>query len=131
MPNNQKALVQIGEAAAQTDLSLRTLRHWDDVGLVRPSARSNGGFRMYSQADIKRIQVIKSMKPLALSLAEIQELLGLIESADAQGVESRKLERRVRHYMDRTRVCIARLNRDLDYATELLEILAAAAPTKG
>jgi DNA-binding transcriptional MerR regulator len=45
-------MMQIGEAAERVGLSLRTIRHWDEVGLVVPSARSNGGFRLYTEADI-------------------------------------------------------------------------------
>lgn len=123
----QQGLIQIGPAAAQTGLSLRTLRHWDEIGLVRPSARSNGGFRLYSEADIRRIHVIKSMKPLALSLVEIEELLELVESADVAVAEGPERARRVSHYRDRTRSCISRLNVHLAYATDLLEILEARA----
>lgn len=120
-------LMQIGQAAARAGLSLRTLRHWDEVGLVTPSARSNGGFRLYSEADIKRILVIKSMKPLDLSLEEIRELLELVESASDREAATPERAERVNHYEDRTRSCISRLYRHLAYATELLEMLEAPA----
>ena len=45
-------VMQIGEVAARTELSLRSLRHWEDVGLLRPSGRSDGGFRLYTPADV-------------------------------------------------------------------------------
>ena len=40
------AVMQIGEVAARTGLSLRSLRHWEEVGLLRPSGRTDGGFRL-------------------------------------------------------------------------------------
>ena len=117
--------MQIGQAAGRTGLSLRTLRHWDDVGLVTPSARSNGGFRLYSEADITRINVIKTMKPLDLSLEEIRELLDLVELAADPEAATPERTMRVNNYRDRTRSCISRLRRDLAYASDLLGILEA------
>jgi MerR family copper efflux transcriptional regulator len=116
-------LVQIGDAAERTEMSLRTLRHWNDIGLVVPSARSNGGFRLYSEADIQRIQVIKSMKPLSLTLEEIRELLELLETSENPQAATPERDRLLNHYADRTRSRISSLNRDLVYATGLLEML--------
>jgi hypothetical protein len=47
--------MHIGEVAARTELSLRSLRHWDEVGLLRPSGRTDGGFRLYTEADVEKI----------------------------------------------------------------------------
>jgi DNA-binding transcriptional MerR regulator len=126
MTTSAESLMQIGQAAERTGLSLRTLRHWDDVGLVRPSARSNGGFRLYSEGDLERIRVIKSMKPLALSLEEIRELLELVQSPSAVGTAANERAERVAHYRDATISCISRLQRDLAYAEDLLETLEKA-----
>ncbi|CAM5727047.1 hypothetical protein SBADM41S_09163 [Streptomyces badius] len=46
--------MQIGEVAARTELSLRTIRHYEETGLVVPSARSRGGFRLYTEYDVAR-----------------------------------------------------------------------------
>jgi MerR family copper efflux transcriptional regulator len=70
-------IYQIGEVADLVHLSLRTLRHWDEVGLVRPSGRSTGGFRLYTDRDVELLLLAKSMKPLDFSLDEMSELLGL------------------------------------------------------
>jgi len=72
-------LMQIGEVAERTGLSLRTIRYYEEVGLVVPSARSQGGFRLYTDADIDRLLVIKRMKPLDLSLEQVRELLGIVD----------------------------------------------------
>jgi len=66
---------QIGEVAEVVGLSLRTIRHYEDVGLVPPSGRSAGGFRLYTDDDIERLRLVKQMKPLDFSLEEMRELL--------------------------------------------------------
>ena len=67
--------MQIGQVAARTELSITTVRHYDEVGLVTPSARSTGGFRLYTEADVERLLVIRRMKPLGFTLAEMRDLL--------------------------------------------------------
>ncbi|MGS0685726.1 MerR family transcriptional regulator [Nakamurella sp. GG22] len=69
--------LQIGEVAARTNLSIRTIRHWEEVGLLRPSARSRGGFRLYSEEDVARLRLLRFMKPLNFSLEQMRELLEL------------------------------------------------------
>ena len=81
---NTAGRMQIGEVAERIGLSLRTIRHYEEVGLAVPSARSDGGFRLYAEADVERLRVIMQMKPLGFSLEEMGELLGLLEAgADA------------------------------------------------
>ncbi|MFR9801727.1 MerR family transcriptional regulator [Pseudonocardia sp. RS010] len=71
-------MLQIGEVATRVGLSLRTLRHWDEVGLVVPSARSAGGFRLYTEEDVELLLFVKSLKPLELPLDQIGDLVRLI-----------------------------------------------------
>jgi DNA-binding transcriptional MerR regulator len=66
---------QIGEVADKVGLSLRTIRHYEEVGLVPPSGRSAGGFRLYTDEDIDRLRLVKHMKPLDFSLEEMRDLL--------------------------------------------------------
>lgn len=73
------ALMQIGEVAERTGLSLRTIRYYEEVGLVVPSARSQGGFRLYTDPDVDRLHVVKRMKPLDFSLEQMRELLEIID----------------------------------------------------
>ena len=70
---------QIGEVAEAVGLSLPTIRYYDEVDLVPPSGRSPGGFRLYTDADIERLRVVMSMKPLELSIDEIRNLLSMSE----------------------------------------------------
>jgi MerR family transcriptional regulator, copper efflux regulator len=72
-------LVQIGEVAERTGLSLRTIRYYEEVGIVVPSARSQGGFRLYTDTDVARLEVVKRMKPLGFSLDQTRDLLGALD----------------------------------------------------
>ena len=72
--------MQIGEAAKRIGLSIRTIRHYEDAGLVVPSARSEGGFRLYTDPDLDRLRVVKRMKPLGFTLEEMRDLLRLLDA---------------------------------------------------
>ncbi len=70
------ARYQIGEVAQRTGVTQRTLRFYEEKELLRPSERMQGGFRLYSEADIRRIEFIKQLQNLlGLSLAEIKEMV--------------------------------------------------------
>ena len=70
----REPLMQIGAVAQMVTLSLRTVRHYEDAGLVRPKARTVGGFRLYDQETIARLLLIKQMKPLGFTLEEMRLL---------------------------------------------------------
>lgn len=70
---------QIGEVADEVGLSLRTIRYYEEIGLVEPSGRTEGGFRLYTDSDLERLRLVKALKPVGMSLETIAELL---ESAD-------------------------------------------------
>ena len=74
--------VQIGEVADRTELSLRTIRYYEEMGLVTPSSRTTGGFRLYSELDVSRLLLIKRMKPLDFSLDEMREVLGILDNLE-------------------------------------------------
>jgi MerR family transcriptional regulator, copper efflux regulator len=73
-----EGLLQIGQVADRTGLSLRTIRFYEENGLVPPTGRSAGGFRLYDEDAVARLEVIKRMKPLGFTLEEMQELLTLL-----------------------------------------------------
>lgn len=77
---NTEDTMHIGEVAERTSLSLRTLRHYDDIDLVTPSGRTEGGFRLYTEADVARIMLIRRMKPLGYSLDEMRDVLSVFDA---------------------------------------------------
>lgn len=75
-------MMHIGELAERTGLSLRTIRHYDEVGLLTPSGRSVGGFRLYTHDDFAKLMLIRRMKPLGFTLEEMTDLLRIIQTLD-------------------------------------------------
>jgi len=80
--------MQIGEVAERTGLSLRTIRHYEEVDLVTPSARSKGGFRLYTENDVERLMVVRRMKPLGFSLEEMRDLLQITDQLSLPDAEA-------------------------------------------
>jgi len=68
-------LLKVGELAKQTGLTVRALHHYDDIGLLQPSVRSDAGYRLYSPKDIARLYQIQALRGLGMSLAEIYTVL--------------------------------------------------------
>lgn len=75
-----EGLMQIGEVAERTGLSLRTIRYYEEMQLVVPTGRSQGGFRLYDADDVERLQLVKHMKPLDFSLEEMRDLLRILDA---------------------------------------------------
>ena len=68
-------MYQIGEVATLAKVSIRLLRHYDEIGLLVPSGRSEAGYRLYSRADLQRLQVILFYRTLEFPLDAIQRLM--------------------------------------------------------
>ena len=66
---------KIGELARATGLTVRTLHHYDSLGLLRPSERSPAGYRLYGAEDVVRLQKIVSLRRLGFSLDAIRDCL--------------------------------------------------------
>ncbi|MEV6958662.1 MerR family transcriptional regulator [Streptomyces sp. NPDC051207] len=78
-------LMQIGEVSERTGLSLRTIRHYENVGVVAPSERSAGGFRLYTEAEVRRLTLVRRMRPLGFCLEDVRALLELLEKLPEGG----------------------------------------------
>ncbi len=68
-------MLKIGEIAARAGVTVRTLRHYDEIGLLKPSHRSGAGYRLYLRADLERLTGIVALRATGLSLAEIRAVL--------------------------------------------------------
>jgi DNA-binding transcriptional MerR regulator len=66
---------KVGQLARSTGLSVRTLHHYDDIGLLSPSHRTESGHRLYAEGDVVRLQQIVSLRSLGLPLEEIRTML--------------------------------------------------------
>jgi DNA-binding transcriptional MerR regulator len=67
--------LKVSEVARLAGVSVRTLHHYDEIGLVRPSARSEAGYRLYAPADLERLQQVLFFRELDFALEEIQRIL--------------------------------------------------------
>ena len=73
---SEQAYLQIGEVAERTGVTQRTLRFYEEKGLLNPPSRLEGGFRLYSEDDVRRVDQIKRLQGLlGLTLADIKEMV--------------------------------------------------------
>ena len=114
-------MMHIGELAERTELSLRTIRHYDEVGLLKPSGRTEGGFRLYTEGDFSRLMLIRRMKPLGFPLEEMSELLRIIDLLDAGDDPALRVE--LQGFIERAALQRQKLQRQIDMADEFLELL--------
>lgn len=117
--------LKVGAVAELTGLSIRTLRHYDKIGLLTPSTRLPSGYRLYSDSDIERLLLIRRMKPLGFTLQEMAELLAAVdraENGDPAGADA------VRSFVRRAETRQHELERDIEYAKEFLALLEARSP---
>lgn len=85
---------QIGEVAELVGLSLRTIRYYEEVGLIEPTARTSGRFRLYSEEAVERLRLVMRLEPLDLTLQDTREVLELL--APATHGDSHDRDERVR-----------------------------------
>jgi MerR family transcriptional regulator, thiopeptide resistance regulator len=67
--------LKVGELARRTRLTIRTLHHYDEIGLLRPSLHTESGHRLYTAGDVARLQQVLSLRQLGFSLEEIRDCL--------------------------------------------------------
>jgi MerR family copper efflux transcriptional regulator len=112
-------LHQIGEVADGVGLSLRTVRYYEEQGLVRPARRTDGGFRLYREEEIARLELIKKMKPLGFTVQEMKRLLDARDDLATADPGSRAHERALDSlsgYAEVTKQKIDALREQLDAA---------------
>jgi DNA-binding transcriptional MerR regulator len=112
--------MHIGELAERTGLSLRTIRHYDEVGLLPATARTDGGFRVYSEDDFDRLTVIKQMKPLGFSLEEMADILTILRDVQGQGSAAGNSEK-LSEYLEKAAHQRAKMARNLVQADEFIK----------
>lgn len=116
--------MQIGELAERTGLSLRTIRHYDEIGLLVPSGRSDGGYRLYTEEDLDRLLLIRRMKPLGFSLESMKELLDAVAAYRDHPTEENR--GRVDVFVALADERRADLTRQVEMADEFLALLHEA-----
>jgi MerR family copper efflux transcriptional regulator len=83
MPTNtQTRLLRIGELSEQSDFPIKTLRYYEELGLIQAQKRTQGGFRQFSADCLTRLAFIKRAKALGLSLQEIHHILTIHDQGE-------------------------------------------------
>ena len=103
--------LKVGELAKRTGLTVRTLHHYDELGLLQPSLRTESGHRLYTANDLTRLQQVLSLRQLGFSLEDIRDCL---DRSDFQPLEVIRLH-------------LARLHEQLKLQTELCDRLEGLA----
>ncbi|HEX9874943.1 MAG TPA: MerR family transcriptional regulator [Deferrimonas sp.] len=130
-------LVQIGELAKRLGITTRTIRYYEEIGLMGPPERLGGGTRMYNREDILRLKFILKMKDLGISLKEMQELAeNYDESYDSFKNFGRITPRLLEildlhiHKVDEKISSLSSLRKEIvDYRSRILNILKEQAAT--
>lgn len=122
------ALMTVGETAATTGVTVRTLHHYDQIGLVSPAARSSAGYRLYAPEDLERLQQVVAYRRLGLGLEDIASALeesrgpdgpaGLGGGRPAEGAGRRRALERQRELVEEKITELTRLLTALDTALE-------------
>jgi DNA-binding transcriptional MerR regulator len=121
------ATMHIGELADRSQMSLRTIRHYDEVGLLKPSGRTEGGFRLYTERDFARLLVIRRMKPLGFTLEAMAELLRVVDALEATepGQDDTAIRSELVNFIEEAQRRRAKLEEQLAMADEFLALLRA------
>ncbi len=114
--------VGIGQLAKRTGVPIDTVRHYERIGLLRPSARLASGYRRYGDAELKRLRFIRRAKALGFTLDEIRELLALSAGRNVQSIRKAASARLAD---------IERRMKELTRIRESLRQLVAACPGHG
>lgn len=117
--------MHIGEMAEKSGISSRTLRHYEAIGLLPPSGRSEGNYRVYTEEDLRRLMTIRRMKALDYSTTEMGRLLELLDIAEGTAPEQARSAARAEldALREDARARRARLARQVERADEFLGIL--------
>jgi DNA-binding transcriptional MerR regulator len=74
MKETKEQLTSIGEISNKLDMSQRTIRYYEEIGLLNSIKRVEGGRRIYTDEDLRRLKLIKRLKIMGMTLSEMQEL---------------------------------------------------------
>ena len=102
----------VGEVARLSGASVRTLHHYDELGLLTPAGRSAGGYRLYSAADLRRLQQILFYRELEFSLDEIAAMLA--DPASDTDDHLRRQHRLVRERQARNAALLAAIEKEME-----------------
>ena len=123
---------KVGELAAATGLTVRTLHHYDRIGLLSPKGRTPSGYRLYGSDEVRRLYQIVALRRLGLSLEDVAAVLTR-EDADARSTIERhlsalerdiELREQLRYRLRRLLEAVGRAESASDHYVEILEVMS-------
>jgi DNA-binding transcriptional MerR regulator len=129
MSNEPEEVTQIGALAKQLDITTRTIRYYEEIGLMGTISRRGGTTRSYSKDDVLRLKFILKMKSLGISLKEIQQLSDIfdINDQDFSTITPKLIEILDHHIsrLDEKMVSLSSLRQDIvEYRLRIMELLS-------
>lgn len=129
MSNEPEEVTQIGALAKQLDITTRTIRYYEEIGLMGTINRRGGTTRSYSKDDVLRLKFILKMKSLGISLKEIQQLSDIfdINDQDFSTITPKLIEILDHHIsrLDEKMVSLSSLRQDIvEYRLRIMELLS-------
>ncbi|HEY9845887.1 MAG TPA: heavy metal-responsive transcriptional regulator [Candidatus Caenarcaniphilales bacterium] len=114
----KQLLLKIGEVAVRSGVPIKTIRYYEELGLLKSSGRTEGHFRLFHPDTVTRLTFIKRLQSLGLSLQEIGDCLAVYDHGDLPcGDIQAKLEQQVSH-IDRQVAELMLLRRELNHVLQ-------------
>lgn len=107
--------MNIGDAARQSGLPAKTIRYYEESGLIRPAARARNGYRDYSTADIHKLRFIRHARELGFTVHQCAELLSLYDDKHRHAADVKAIATKHLHDIDAKLADLSRLRGTLSH----------------
>ena len=118
--------IQIGELAKKTKVTPRTIKHYEEKGLLKPFKKTRGGFRLYQNDKVKLVERIRQLKKAGFSLKEVkemEEINGIVEKNIFKKVDDNELNKMIKFLQSQLIKTEERLNETIKVKKGLEEII--------
>ena len=118
--------IQIGELAKKTRVTPRTIKHYEDKGLLEPFKKTRGGFRLYQNDKVKLAERIRQLKKAGFSLREVKEMEeidGIVEENIFEKVDDNELNKMIKFLQSQLLKTEERLNETIKVKKGLEEVI--------
>lgn len=123
----EEKFIQIGELAKKTKVTPRTIKHYEEKGLLKPFKKTQGGFRLYQNDKVKLVERIRQLKKAGFSLREVkemEEINGIVEEENILGkVDENELDKMINFLQFQLKKTKERLNETIKVKKGLEEVI--------
>lgn len=108
----------IGRAAAESGVSAKMIRHYEALGMLKPAARSDGGYRLYTPTDVHMLRFVRRARDLGFSIKDVERLLGLWANRRRASAEVRRIALAHIAELDRKIAALQGMRRTLEHLVQ-------------